>query len=93
MSRSVRDDDGDFKRPAAAATPQRVREALDAVRPGLIADGGNVEVIGVDEDGTVRVVLQGACAVCPSAAATLRLVIEPRVTRQVPGATSVIVCP
>ncbi len=93
MAGSLREGDDDFKRSPGALTPQRVREALDAVRPGLLADGGNVELVGVDEDGTVRVALQGACAICPSAAATLRLVIEPRITRNVPGATSVIVAP
>jgi Fe-S cluster biogenesis protein NfuA len=93
MSRSLGEGEDEFKRSAGALTSQKVREALDAVRPGLLADGGNVELVGVDEDGTVRVALQGACAICPSAAATLRLVIEPRVTRSVPGATSVIVAP
>ena len=93
MSRSLGEEAGDFKRGADGLTSQKVREALDAVRPGLLADGGNVELVGIDEDGTVRVALQGACAVCPSAGATLRLVIEPRVTRQVPGVTSVIVAP
>lgn len=92
MSRSLGEGEDDFK-PSGALTSQKVREALDAVRPGLLADGGNVELVGVDEDGTVRVALQGACAICPSAAATLRLVIEPRVTRSVPGVTSVIVAP
>jgi Fe-S cluster biogenesis protein NfuA len=93
MSRSLGEAEDEFKRSTGALTSQKVREALDAVRPGLLADGGNVELVGVDEDGTVRVALQGACAICPSAAATLRLVIEPRVIRNVPGATSVIVAP
>jgi Fe-S cluster biogenesis protein NfuA len=93
MSRSLGEAEGEFKRSTGALTSQQVREALDAVRPGLLADGGNVELVGVDEDGTVRVALQGACAICPSAAATLRLVIEPRLTRNVPGVTSVIVAP
>lgn len=71
-------------------TAEQVREALDAVRPGLIADGGNVELIGVEEDGTVRVVLQGACGSCPAAKRTLELVIEPNLQRRLPGVRSVI---
>lgn len=93
MPGSLREDDGDFKRAPGALSSQKVREALDAVRPGLMADGGSVELVGIDEDGTVRVALQGACAICPAAASTLRLVIEPRVTRDVAGVTSVIVAP
>ena len=45
-------------------TPQRhaVEEALDRIRPALVADGGNLELRAVNRDGTVRIELQGACA-------------------------------
>ena len=46
---------------------------LDRIRPALVADGGNVELVGVEHDGTVRVVLQGTCADCPAQLATLRV--------------------
>ncbi|HIG69065.1 MAG TPA: NifU family protein [Myxococcales bacterium] len=36
------------------------------MRPGLVADGGNVERIAVEADGTVRIAMQGACAHCPA---------------------------
>jgi len=41
---------------------EKVKEVLEKVRPYLVRDGGNVELVGVDEDGTVKVKLVGACA-------------------------------
>ena len=73
-------------RPSAA----RVRAALDDVRPGLLADGGNLELLEVDDDGTVTVTLQGACAGCPAAEMTLQLLVEPHLRRTVPGVTGVV---
>ena len=70
--------------------PARVRAALDSIRPGLIADGGNLELVDVAEDGTVTVELQGACRQCPAAGATLFYVIEPRLRKQLPGVTAVV---
>ena len=75
---------------ARSVKPEAVRRALDAVRPGLIADGGNVELVSVAEDGTVRVRLQGTCATCPAAQMTRRLVLEPALRMSVPGVTSVL---
>jgi Fe-S cluster biogenesis protein NfuA len=63
---------------------------LDRLRPALIADGGNVELVGVDEDGTVRVALAGACASCPAQHATVRLALEPALRAAVPAVTSVV---
>jgi Fe-S cluster biogenesis protein NfuA len=68
-----------------------VRAALDALRPGLIADGGNIELLAVEEDGTVWVELQGACKTCRAAALTLRLVIEPGLREALPGVSAVVV--
>lgn len=68
----------------------RVEAALDRLRPALIADGGNVELIGVDEDGTVRISLQGACATCPAAHATVRLGLEPALCEDVPEIKSIV---
>ena len=52
-----------------------VDRALDEVRPYLIADGGNVEVVEV-EDGIVKLRLQGACGTCASSTATMKMGIE-----------------
>ena len=62
---------------------ERVEKALDSIRPALMADGGNVELVAV-EDGIVKVRLQGACGTCPSAVMTLKQGIEVRVKEEVP---------
>ena len=67
-----------------------VEEALDRIRPALVVDGGNVELVAIDEDGTVRLALQGACTTCPARNATLQLALEPALRRQVPGVTCVV---
>jgi Fe-S cluster biogenesis protein NfuA len=70
--------------------PEDVRAALDVLRPGLLADGGNLELMSIEEDGTVRLELQGACVDCPAQQMTLRLVIEPYLKEQFRGVTSVL---
>lgn len=60
---------------------EKVEAALDKVRPMLQADGGNVELVDVTDDGVVKVRLQGACAGCPMSQMTLRNGIE-RVLKQ-----------
>jgi len=72
------------------ALRQRVEAALDLLRPALVADGGNVELLEVDEDGTVHLQLQGACATCPAQLATLRVALEPTLREEVPGVTHVV---
>lgn len=67
-----------------------MRAALDVLRPGLIADGGNLELVRVDEDGSILLDLQGSCATCPAQDATLHQVIEPYLKENVPGVTCVI---
>jgi Fe-S cluster biogenesis protein NfuA len=62
---------------------ERVEKALDSIRPALMADGGNVELVAV-EDGIVKVRLKGACGTCPSAMMTLKQGIEVRVKEEVP---------
>ena len=66
-----------------------VREALEDVRPALQADGGDVELVEVTEDGVVRVRLQGACRGCPMAKMTLKQTIERVLKDQVPGIAEV----
>ncbi|KAL5863079.1 hypothetical protein ACOSQ3_000593 [Xanthoceras sorbifolium] len=56
-------------------TPQNVDLVLEDVRPYLIADGGNVEVVSV-EDGVLSLKLQGACGSCPSSTTTMKMGIE-----------------
>lgn len=67
----------------------KVLRALDSVRPGLLADGGDVELVKVDEQGKVIVKLIGACGGCPMSQLTLQQGIERIVKMQVPEVVSV----
>jgi Fe-S cluster biogenesis protein NfuA len=69
---------------------EQVQAALDEIRPYLQADGGDVELVGIDEDGTVRVKLVGACGGCPMAQMTLQSGVERVVKQRVPEVTQVV---
>jgi len=70
---------------------QKVLEALEVIRPYLQADGGDIELVGVDEaDGTVRVKLTGGCAGCPMAQMTLKNGVERVIKEKVPEVTEVV---
>ena len=60
----------------AKITVEAVDKVLDEIRPALQADGGNVQVLGVSEDGIVKLEMVGACAGCPMATMTLKTGIE-----------------
>jgi len=66
-----------------------VRKALEDVRPMLQADGGDVELVAVTEDGVVQVRLQGACQGCPMSQITVKNGIEQLLKDKVPGVTEV----
>jgi Fe-S cluster biogenesis protein NfuA len=66
----------------------KVKGALDSIRPALQADGGDVELVGVN-DGVVTVRLTGACSGCPMAQLTLKEGIEQRLKELVPEVKSV----
>lgn len=69
----------------------RVEEALNGIRPALQADGGDVELVDMDEEkGIVRVRLQGACSGCPSAQITLAMGIERAIKEKVPEVKEVL---
>jgi len=69
---------------------QQVQEALNLVRPALQADGGDVELIDVTEDGIVKVKLKGACGCCPMSTMTLKMGIERTLKEKVPGVKEVV---
>lgn len=69
---------------------ERVEEALESIRPALQADGGDVRLVEIDDDGTVKVELQGACAGCPSAQITLVMGVERAIKEAVPEVTQVV---
>lgn len=68
---------------------EQVREVLMKLRPFLLRDGGDVELIDVDEDGVVLLRLMGACGNCPSSAITLKAGIERALMAEVPGVTEI----
>ncbi|MFA5069498.1 MAG: NifU family protein [Candidatus Omnitrophota bacterium] len=69
---------------------KKIREAIDMIRPALQADGGDVELIGVSGDGTVKVRLKGACAGCPMSQMTLKQGIESELKRRIPEVRQVV---
>jgi Fe-S cluster biogenesis protein NfuA/nitrite reductase/ring-hydroxylating ferredoxin subunit len=69
----------------------RVLEALEKTRPYLRSHGGNVELVGVEADGTVRLRMQGSCHGCPSSAVTLKLAIEQAIRDAAPDVTEIVV--
>ena len=68
----------------------KVEEALDKIRPFLQADGGDVALVGVSEDGVVTVELQGACKGCPMSQLTLANSVERVLKEQIPEVSKVV---
>lgn len=66
-----------------ALTSENVETVLDEMRPYLMADGGNVELVEIDGP-VVKLRLQGACGSCPSSTMTLRMGIERRLKEFIP---------
>ena len=68
---------------ALTLNPDNVETVLDEMRPYLMADGGNVELVDID-GAIVKVRLQGACGSCPSSTMTLKMGIERRLREMIP---------
>ena len=64
-------------------------EAIDAIRPALQMDGGDIELVGVNEEGVVQVKLTGACDSCSISWLTLKGGVERVLKQRVPGVTAV----
>lgn len=73
---------------AMALTTENVENLLEEIRPFLMADGGNVELVELDGP-VVKLRLQGACGSCPSSAMTLKMGIERRLRESIPEITEV----
>ncbi|MBI4982432.1 MAG: NifU family protein [Candidatus Omnitrophica bacterium] len=69
---------------------EKVEKALEKIRPMLMADGGNVELIEVTDQGVVKVKLKGACGCCPMSQMTLKMGIERILKQEVPEVKEVI---
>ena len=72
-----------------ALTSENVEKVLDELRPFLMADGGNVEVVEIDGP-IVKVRLQGACGSCPSSTMTLKMGIERKMRESIPEVSEVV---
>ena len=69
---------------------EKVEKIIEKIRPALQMDGGNIELVDVSDDGTVRVKLTGACGACPMSQLTLKMVIEATLKKEVPEVKEVI---
>ncbi|WP_216903411.1 NifU family protein [Synechococcus sp. CCY 9618] len=72
-----------------ALTIENVERVLDELRPYLMADGGNVEIVEIDGP-VVKVRLQGACGSCPSSTMTLKMGIERKLRESIPEVSEVV---
>ena len=68
---------------------KEIEAVLEQIRPSLQADGGDVELVGVN-DGVVSVKLQGACGSCPMSTMTLKMGIERVIREQIPEVKEVV---
>lgn len=68
---------------------QRIETALDAIRPALRGDGGDVEFVDFDDDGVVHLRLMGACGACPISSMTVKHGIERRIKAEIPEVSEV----
>lgn len=73
-----------------ASMEEGILDAIEAIRPALQADGGDIVYRGVDEDGVVHVSLVGACGSCPVSTMTLKAGVERIIMDRVPGVTEVV---
>ncbi len=69
---------------------EKVLKALEQVRPMLMADGGNVELVDVTPDGIVKLKLTGSCGCCPMSQMTLKMGIERILKQNVPEVKEVV---
>lgn len=63
---------------------EKVEQALNTIRPYLEADGGNVKVLEVTEEGVARLEMLGSCGSCPMSPMTLKAGVEEAIKREVP---------
>jgi len=69
---------------------EQVESVLNKIKPSLQADGGDVELVDVSEDGIIKVKLTGACGSCPMSQLTLKMGIERILKEQIPEVKEVI---
>ncbi len=79
--------------PAKPSLKERVEDTINLIRPAIQADGGDVELVSVAEDGAVRIRFHGACCGCPSANMTLYGGIRRVLMEKVPEVKQVVAVP
>ncbi|MCD4711044.1 MAG: NifU family protein [Bacteroidales bacterium] len=72
------------------AIKERVEKALEKIRPYLVADGGDIEMVDITDDMVVRVELKGACSGCPFSMQTLKAGVEIAIKKEVPEIKEVV---
>ena len=83
-------DDSKSETDSEGTLRDRILQVLELIRPAVQDDGGDVELVEVQEDGTVSIRFLGACIGCPSSEITLREGIARNLRERVPEVTSVI---
>ncbi len=68
----------------------KVQNVINLIRPAVQADGGDIELVNVQDDGLVQIRFHGACNGCPSANMTLQMGIERNLREQIPEVTRVL---
>jgi Fe-S cluster biogenesis protein NfuA len=76
--------------PTPSSVRERVQGVIDLIRPAVQADGGDIELVDVKDDGVVQIRFHGACHGCPSSTMTLQMGIERNLREKVPEITAVI---
>ena len=79
--------------PSAIQSPnirEKVQNVINLIRPAVQADGGDIEIVDVSDDGVVQIRFHGACHGCPSSTMTLQMGIERNLREKVPEVTQVI---
>jgi Fe-S cluster biogenesis protein NfuA len=76
--------------PSAPSLRDKVQGVLDLIRPAVQADGGDIELVDVDDAGVVQVRFHGACHGCPSSMLTLQHGIERNLRERVPEVSRVV---
>jgi len=69
---------------------ERVAQVINGIRPYIQGDGGDIDLVDVAENGTVKVRLTGACSGCPHAAMTLKMGVERALREHVPEVREVV---
>jgi Fe-S cluster biogenesis protein NfuA len=80
----------DTAKPEELPLRQRVQQVIDMIRPAIQSDGGDVELVDVDDQGVVQLRMHGACIGCPSATMTLKMGIERNLRARVPEVREVV---